>query len=194
MNGTRQQCKADLIRLFMLFDNNDDDSIFLCFEHNRIRTVIDVISYDPTMISGLTCIPLPEASDNPKEQDVFKQPSPKKPAAVTLEPHFQVQIKIIQGYVSYRIDIREPIEDYNLITQQQIDDYCVSNEYKVYIKSSISPQHKPNFPSTAEDPTLTAFKRGIKRDPTHFNSFKRDSCWDEWEAHIRITATGQGVE
>ena len=133
MNGTRQQRKADLIRLFMLFDNDDGDSIFLCFEHNRIQTVIDVISYDPTMISALTYIPLPEASDNPKDQDVFKQPSPKKPAAATLEPHFQVQMKIIQGYVSYCIDIGEPIDQYNLITQQQFDDYHVSNEYKVYI-------------------------------------------------------------
>ena len=104
----------------MLFDNDDDDSIFLCLEHNRIRTVIDVISYDPTMISALTYIPIPEASDNPKDQDVFKQSSPKKPATVTLEPHFQVQMKIIQGYVSYRIDIGDPIDDYNIITQTQI--------------------------------------------------------------------------
>ena len=68
MKGTRQQRKADLIRLFMLLDNDEDDSIFLCFEHNCFRTVLDVISYDPTMISELTYIPIPEVSDNPKEK------------------------------------------------------------------------------------------------------------------------------
>ena len=114
---------------------------------------------------------------------------------ITLEPQFQVQIKILQGYVSYRDKISQPLNgDYHLITQDQLDQYRISDEYKVYITSGIPPAHKPNFPSSDEDPTLTAFKRGIKRDPTHFNSFKRDSDWDDWEAHVRITATGQGVE
>ena len=140
-------------------------------------------------------IPLLPESDNKKDQDLFKPPSPKKPVPVSLEPQYQVQIKIIQGYVSYRLDIGEPIGDaYHLISQQQLDEYRVSNDYKVYVRSGIPPQHKPHFPLTAEDPNLTAFKRGIKRDPTHYNAFKRDSDWDDWEAHIRITATGQGVE
>ena len=91
-------------------------------------------------------------------------------------------------------DIGQTIHDYQLITQQQIDQYRTSNNYKVYIKTGIPQQHKANYPPSDEDPTLAAFKRGIKRDPTHFNSFKRDSDWDDWEAHIRITATGQGVE
>ena len=111
-----------------------------------------------------------------------------------LEECFLVQIKILQGYVSHCIDINQPITDYSLITKQQIDQYRVSNEYKVYIKTGIPPQQKPNFPVDSEDPDLTAFKRGIKRDSTHFNAFKRDSDWDEWEAHIKITATGQGVD
>ena len=128
MKGTRQQRKADLIRLFMLFDNNDDDSIFLCFEHHRFRSVLDVISYDPTMISGLTYIPIQEASDNPKEQDVFKQPSPKKPTSVTLEPLFQVHIKITKCYVSYCFDIDKLIDNYALITSQLFDPYRSSTQ------------------------------------------------------------------
>ena len=190
MTSTRQQRMATLQHIFMLFDNDEDAPIFLCFAYHNFRSVTDIISYDPTMLDALRYIPIQPRPAS--KQD--KQPSPTKDKPLPLAPEYQVQMKIFQGYVSHCIDIGQPIDDYNLVTQQQLDAYRVSNEYKVYIKSGIPPQHKPNFPSTAEDPTLTAFKRGIKRDPTHFNSFKRDSDWDEWEAHVRITATGQGVE
>ena len=179
----------------MLFDNNPEDPIFRCFEFHRFRNILDIISFDPTMLDGLQYFPVQPPVDSKSEPDSFTPVKPAVLSPIPLEPQYQVQIKILQGYVSYRLDIGSPInDDFHLITQQDIDDYRVSNEYKVYIKSGIPPQHKPNFPSSAEDPQLTAFKRGIKRDPTHFNSFKRDSDWDEWEAHVRITATGQGVE
>ena len=192
---TRNQRREILHNLFMLFDNDDDAPIFLCFEHETFRSVGDVIGFDPSMISELSYIPKEEPSVAMKnDSDVFKKASPKKPQPIRLELQFQVQIKIIQGYISHMEDIGQTIHDYQLITQQQIDQYRTSNNYKVYIKTGIPQQHKANYPPSDEDPTLAAFKRGIKRDPTHFNSFKRDSDWDDWEAHIRITATGQGVE
>ena len=129
MTSTRQLRKAALTRLFMLFDNDADDPIFLCFQHHQLRSVLDIISYDPTMLAGLTYVPTQPTSAAKKESDVFKQPSPQLTKAIPLEPQFQVQIKIIQGYVSYRIDIGQPINDeFHFITQHHIDEYRISNE------------------------------------------------------------------
>ena len=188
---TRQIRKETLKKVFMLFDNDEDDPIFLCFEQNRIRNILDIISYDPSMLTALTYTPK-ETKAKLKEDSATKRKTLK---AIPLEHPYIVQIEILQGYVSHRLDINDPIlDDYNSITQDDIDQYRVSNEYRVYIASDIPPQHKPNFPPSAEDPALVAFKRGIKRDPTHFTSLKRDQDWDEWEANMRITATSQGVE
>ena len=134
--------------VFMLFDNDEDDPIFLCFEQNRIRNILDIISYDPSMLTALTYTP--KETKAKLKEDLDTTISPKKgktPKAIPLEHPYIVQIKILQGYVSHRIDINDPIlDDYNSITQDDIDQYRVSNEYRVYIASGIPPQHKPNFP------------------------------------------------
>ena len=193
----------------MLFDNDPDDPNFLCFEQNRIRSILEIISYDEPKFLALTYMPndpndtkVKISDDDDDKATNLKSTTTKQsfmfPATTTsgipLEDCFQVQIKILQGCVSHCIDIDEPITDYSLITSHQINQYRVSNEYKIYVKSGVPPQHKPNYAIDSEDTTLTAFKRGIKRDHTHFNDFKRYSDWDEWESHIKITATGQGVK
>ena len=139
---TRQLRKETLKKVFMLFDNDEDDPIFLCFEQNRIRNILDIISYDPSMLTALTYTPK-ETKDKLKE-DLDTTTSPKKGKtlkAIPLEHPYIVQIKILQGYVSHRLDINDPIlDDYNSITQADIDQYRVSNEYRVYIASGIPPQ------------------------------------------------------
>ena len=132
MPATRQQRKEILTALFMFFDNDPDDPIFLCFAHHRICNVLDIISYGPSMLADLKYIPLPPKSDSKEDPDDFKQVSKIKPTPIPLEPQFQVQIKIIQGYVSHCLDIGSPIHDtFHLITQEDIDNYRVSNKYKV---------------------------------------------------------------
>ena len=69
------------------------------------------------MLDGFTYVPVELKSDIE---------SPNKPKPSPLEPQYQVQIKIIQGYISCRIDIRQPIDDdFNNITSRQINEYRV---------------------------------------------------------------------
>ena len=113
----------------MLFDNNPEDPIFRCFEFHRFRNILDIISFDPTILAGLQYIPVLPSLDSKLDPDSFQPVKTKDPSPIPLDPQYQVQIKILQGYVSYRLDIGSPInDDFNLITQQDIDDYIVSND------------------------------------------------------------------
>ena len=116
----------------MLFDNDPEDPIFSCFEFHRFRNILDIISFDPTMLAGLQYIPVQPSMNSKLDPDSFQPVKIKDHTPIPLEPQYQVQIKILQGYVSYRLDIGSPInDDFHLVTQQDIDDY------RVYVNASL---------------------------------------------------------
>ena len=107
----------------------------------------------------------------------------------------KAHIKIFQGYVAYRQDIKQPLQhDYTSITEDDINEYKVSQHYKCYIPGGTPPNLKHNYPPPVANPDITSFKKGIKRDPSQFKTLKRESDWDDWYAHIKVTAMAQGVE
>ena len=122
----------------------------------------------------------------------------KKLVSFPLPNNFKSQLKIIKGYIVWRGDIEQPLdgEDYSTITTTDMNAYRLSNVYTAYLAHGALSTDNPKVSSkiTTEDPLLSAFKRGIKRDPTQFNTFRRDSDWDEWHSHVTITAMGQGVD
>ena len=107
----------------------------------------------------------------------------------------KAHIKIFQGYVAYRQDIKQPLQhDYTSITEDDINEYKVSQHYKCYIPGGTPPNLKHNYPPPVANPDIISFKKGIKRDPSQFKTLKRESDWDDWYAHIKVTAMAQGVE
>ncbi len=114
MTSTRQQRVATLKHIFMLFDNDEDAPIFLCFAYHNFRSVTDIISYDPTMLDALRYLPAPSLPDSKQDQDLFKQPSPIKDKPLPLDPQYQVQMKIFQGIVTTLFTIGKPFVNLNL--------------------------------------------------------------------------------
>ena len=59
---------------------------------------------------------------------------------------YKAHVKICQGYVAYRNDLKDPINNKWLdITEEQLNAYKVSNYHQVYIKSGIPKEMKPTI-------------------------------------------------
>ena len=90
---TRQLRKETLKKVFMLFDNDEDDPIFLYFEQNRIRNILDIISYDPSMLTALTYTPKETKAKLKEDLDTTTSPvKGKTTKAIQLEHPHIVQI------------------------------------------------------------------------------------------------------
>ena len=88
---TRLTHKETLKKLFMLFDNDEDDPIFLCFEQNRIHNILDIISYDPSMLTAITYIPIEAAAKLKEDPDTTTYPKKvQTPMAIPLEHSYIV--------------------------------------------------------------------------------------------------------
>ena len=179
MSFTRQDARNALEHILSIFDH-DDDELTNALEIVKCTTIFDLVSMPPDVIDGL------HYSANTKDGKVLN---------VQVPQCFKAHIKIVQGYVAYRNDLEDPINNnWTAITEDQINAYRVSNYHQVYIKSGIPKAMKPNYPPPTDDPALLNFKRGIKRDPSIFKPFKRQIDWDDWYNHMMVNARGQAVE
>jgi len=85
-------------------------------------------------------------------------------------------------------------EDWMNVTRKEY------NEFKIQDYNTYSPiQPNPSTTTTTGTSTKTIdpvadFKKGIKRDATHFPKFKDDAQWDNWNRDVITTARAQNVE
>ena len=121
MSFTRQDGCNALDHILSLFDH-DDDELINALEIVKCTSIFDLVSMPPDVIDDL------HYSANSKDGKVHN---------IQVPQCFKAHIKIIQGYVAYRNDLKDPINNnWTAITEDQINAYRVSNYHQVYIKSS----------------------------------------------------------
>ena len=100
-------------------------------------------------------------------------------------------MKAFKAFVVHCNSSTSPITDatWVTITPDEFDDYRISPDY-VFRSTSTVPT--PVAPRSA-DP-VREFKRGIKRDISHFISLKDDGAWDNWNRATLAQARAQDVD
>ena len=91
--------------------------------------------------------------------------------------------------LSQRID--DPIDNksWTKITSDEFDEFRVSSNYRT---TPASPVQQQSSTPPSSDP-VRDFRRGIKRDITHFVSLKDDAAWDNWHHATVVQAIAQDV-
>ena len=174
MPRTCKQLTAGLRHMLTLFYNEPADNalIFNSFQNEGYTHIID-----------LTTLPFSDIDSLHFNKDVTDDSDPKNPVKTTastpLDTCFKSQLNIIKGYIVWCLESQQPIvgDNYSTITLEDMNTYWMSNISTTYLAHGALSTDKPKILSTmvSEDPLLSAFERGIKRDPTQFNTFQRDS-------------------
>ena len=181
---TRKQGTAALAYILDLFGHDSQSPLAQSLSYDGITHITDLIAMDKTHIDDLTY--MATVKD--------KQGSPTKQRTDVPRGH-KAHIRIFQGYVAYRQDINQPLQhDYTSITEDDLNEYKVSQHFKCYVPGGTPPNLQHNYPPPVANPDIINFKKGIKRDPSQFHTLKRESDWDDWYAHITVTAMAQGVD
>ena len=132
-NTAEQQ--AALIHILSILYHDSDSPLTLCLQQYPCLNVEDLATLPTHEINTMTYTP------STKTQDEFSL----TPIMIDLPKGFKNDIHSFQGYVTYRNDIGEPLDDWLSITQQDIDQYRVSNNCQCYI-ATLSNPHKPTYP------------------------------------------------
>ena len=80
-------------------------------------------------------------------------------------------------------------------TADDFDDFRVGiyepdSPLKPYVSSTRITARRPSVvpPSTLSTSKVQLFKKGIKRDKSHYKSFKHERYWDDWHRNFVVTA------
>ena len=77
------------------------------------------------------------------------------------------------------------------ITKVQVGKYCLGSDFHTYIRTPVPPKLSP--PAKVYD-AVASFRKGIKRDPTLFATFRDESNFDNWQRLLVSTARTQAVD
>ena len=172
MGMTRQQKQAALTHILEgVFDLDPDNVVHKALTRNAIRSPFDLIT-------------LAEV-----EYEMLKYE--EGGAILTLPKGHAGLLKAFWRYVHYKDSIGETIQDTDWTT-------LTCDEFDQFRISPILHRALPAPPSTTGPPTpavslVREFRRGIKRDITHFIPLKDDGAWDNWERATLAQARAQDV-
>ena len=133
-SNTAEQ-EAALKHVLSILYHDSDSPLTLCLQQYPCLNVEDLATLPTHEINTLTYTP------STKTQDGFSL----TPIMIDLPKGFKNAIHSFQGYVTYRHDIGEPLDDWLSITQQDIDQYRYSNNCQRYIATLYNPS-KTTYP------------------------------------------------
>ena len=154
----------------------DTDPIPSSFVLHGISTITDLINFPREDIPSLTY----------QSEDVFL-------------PLHRGNVGLLMAFQAFFIESTKhspftSLQQFLDMTQDDFDTFRISPSYYAPLlgHTSTSP---PNMSSTTtpRNPVLD-FKRGMKRDISHFRPLKNDSQFDSWYRHTLSQARAQGVE
>ena len=112
--------------------DHDDDELTNALAYARCKYISDFVAMPHDILDALVYPSKDEATGK-----TILYPVPN---------FYKAHVKIFQGYVAYRKDLKDPINNKWLdITEEQLNAYKVSNYHQVYIKSGIPKEMKPTI-------------------------------------------------
>jgi Reverse transcriptase (RNA-dependent DNA polymerase) len=88
-------------------------------------------------------------------------------------------------------DLSTPLgkDDVLNISKEQFDVYCRSQDYHMDLQTGLATPTKANVPTTASNElTASEFRRGVKRDKSHYTDLKDDKYFNSWNRGFVATA------
>ena len=106
-------------------------------------------------------------------------------------PRFQIaSLRLLIEYCKYRKRAGDPVQDFQLVTQENIDTFTLLAPVTVTVPIPRS----STYPPLIYNPAMKEFNRGIKRDPNHFQTFSNEWHWSDYKDHTIATANSQNIE
>ena len=159
--------------LHVIANLEPDDPICKSLELYGVRSLPDLLDLDRDEMRALEYV---NASNN----------------RTPLHHGGQGRVQVMQAYFRYLRE--EEIEDIMSLTHEDFNDYRM-DIYDANALPTVSPTRtkRPFVPPVAHQPA-EEFKRGIKRDKTHYISLKENKQWDDWRRSTLATARSHGCE
>jgi hypothetical protein len=181
MPFTREQGKAALKHiLFTLMNQPDNGPIVKSLAKAMIESVEDLGSLIETDIENFSFI-----------TTTGEDPIAIGPGQRGILRAFSI------AFIRYRAAQDNPIHDnWNGLTKEEFDTYRVGPSFNgtIFGKASVNNPGISSGPSTHAREAVAEFKRGIKRDPSHFPILKNYKQWDGWNRSHISQAGALGVE
>lgn len=113
---------------------------------------------------------------------------------------YRTMIRVLKSYHSHSCHPQQTtLIDWNSITKDDIDDFRINIYHPTepiicYVKGAASAKPNPvtlNPQISATRPTTytkaESFKRGVKREKSHYKVFKHERTWNDWNRNFRST-------
>ena len=105
-------------------------------------------------------------------------------------PRYQIaSLRLFIEYCKYRNRAGYPVQDFQLVTQENIDTFTLLAPVTVTAPIPGS----STYPPLTSDPAMKEFNTGIKRDPNHFQTFSNERHWSDYQDHTIATANSQNI-
>ena len=123
--------------------------------------------------------------------DVLNNITYKKGDTKLKVPRFQIaSLRLFIEHCKYRTKASDPVENFQLLTQDELDDFNL--KAPVIVTTPIP--GSSTYPPPISDPAMKEFNRGIKRNPNHFQTFSNKRNWSDYKDHTIATGNSQNIE
>ena len=150
--------------------------LHLALSARNLLTVLDILFLNEADVNELEYTP----EDDPNGESILV---PKRERGL---------MHAFQGYIYYREEQEDDIDMDDLpgcVTKQQFNKYRGSGSFLTFInKTKPSPLVKNTTRTAAQE-----FRKGRRRDPTRFPTFKADKQWDQYNRNLVSSARAQGL-
>lgn len=179
---------------------NDDGTLQESLGHFGVLNLYAFLSLTPGEIDLLTKPPPTERSPSgvTTRSSVAAQTTPSAPIRVPLSLAERSLLKAFKGYVWwYQLEHDGGLPTFMLIERSEFDAFRISTHWNpdilfsrsLPVSSPTSSTNRLATRSPAED-----FRRGVKRDPSHYLPLREDKQWDSWRRSTISTARAHGCE
>jgi hypothetical protein len=183
MVGTRSQANADPFAhvLDNVFKQGPDSPLRKSLQHEGILNMFDLIALNESDISALK----------------YMDDSGGTPIETPLPRGYRSLLVALLGYTTHCYQNGTPLgySDWINVTADEFNEYRLSYAFIAFRSGAISSASTmPSAPTPRPKDPVESFKRGIKRDITHFTPFKDDKQWDTWSRSTMAQARAQDVD
>ena len=182
--STRKARKESFVRLFKdIMDTEADDPIHNVFSSNSITMIPEILVMSRENINGLTY----QADDG---------------TTITPPSHVLAKLHILKAWNNYLLQENGlkviDWDDTNLVNEDAYDEFRLSIYNPDDVLNTTPPHRKSNISaaknSEKKHSAAAEFRKGIKRDKSHYTILSDEKNWDEWKRLTIATIYAHGCE
>jgi hypothetical protein len=186
-----------------VLERGDGSTLKTALVTSGFETMRDLMSITTDQIVNLGYTYTPEATAPSGEtEESVQEEEPSSPVEVHTLPSDQNLIRLLRAFWRYRHAAGSPIEDWNMVTQEEFDEFRTDPDNdietleaaRVAGTTSLRVTDPPRRAPSPRQPTpAEMFRRGIKRDQSLFPTLKDERFNDSWHRSFVNQSRAQGL-